>query len=180
MLLERNSNRYMQQCIFSVAGIRDGSEGQFSNDFKNIMERTHIGKKFRSAQGKHEKEFEFDYLIHCFFDTNNKAFPNEDDRQRRVMCGLAALHNAVALGHQKIQLNDGTSLEYMFCPHCRYFTNNAPMMNTHVQKHYKAGLFCAHSKCNFVTNHVKSMLQHSSLMHGYCKKNKGTPVKSKL
>ena len=95
------------------------------------------------------------------------------------MCGLAALHNTAALDHRKIQLNDGTLLEYMFCLHCGYFTNNALMMNTHVQKHYKVGLFCAHSKCNFMMNRVESMLQHLSLMHGYGKKNKGTPIKSK-
>ena len=148
MLLEQNSNKYMQQCIF----IHDGSEGQFSDEFKNIMERASTGEKFRSAWGKHEKEFKFDYLFHCFLDTNNEAFPNEDDHQHRVMYGLAALYNMMALGRQKIQLNEGTSLEYMFCPHCGYFTNNTPTMNTHVQKHYKVGLFCAHSKCNFVTN----------------------------
>ena len=107
------------------------------------------------------------------------AFPNEDDRQCGVMCYLAALHNAAALGRQKIQLNDGTSLEYMFCLHCRYFTNNALTMNTHVPKHYKVGLFCVHSKCNFVMNRVELMLQHGSLMHRYGKKNKGTPIKSK-
>ena len=88
----------MQQCIFSVAGICDRSEGQFSNDFKNIMEHAHVSKKFQLARGKHE-EFKFDYLLHCFFDTNNEAFPSEDDHPCRVMCGLAALHNAAALGH---------------------------------------------------------------------------------
>ena len=102
----------------------------------------------------------------------------EDDRQRGVMCDLAAIYTAVALGHWKIQLNDGTLLEYI-CPHCGYFTNNAPMMNTHVRKHYKVGLFWAHSTCNFMMNRVESMLQHWSLMHGYGKRTKGTPVKSR-
>ena len=99
MLLEWNSNKYMQLCIFSLAGIHNGSEGKFSNNFKNIMEHARICEKFRSAQGKQEKEFEFNYLLHCFFNTNNEAFPNKDNCQHRVMCGLAALHNVVALGH---------------------------------------------------------------------------------
>ena len=43
-------------------------------------------------------EFEFDYLFCCFFDTNGKAFPNNDNHMLSVMCGLAALHEAVALG----------------------------------------------------------------------------------
>ena len=99
--------------------------------------------------------------------------------QHGVMCGLAPLHTAVTLGHRRIVLNDGTNLEFMFCPHCGYFTNNPTTMNTHVQKHYKAGLFCAHASCDFVTNRVESMLHHGSLLHGYGKRNKGTPVKSK-
>ena len=178
MLLECNNNRYMQQCIFSIAGIRNATEGRFSNEFKNIMEHAHCSEKFQSARGKHEKEFEFDYLFRCFFDTNNEAFPNEDNHQHGVMCSLAALHMAAALSHRRILLNDGTSLEYMFCSNCGYFTNNLATMNTHVWKHYKVGLFCAHSKCDFVMNHVESMLQHGSLWHGYGKRNKTTPMKS--
>ena len=80
------------------------------------MERARHGEKFRSAHGKHKKEFEFDYLFCCFFDANNEPFPNKDDHQHRVMCGLAALHTAAALSHQRILLNDGTNLEYMFLP----------------------------------------------------------------
>ena len=87
MLLEWNHNKYMQKCIFSMSSIRDWSEGHFSTDFKKIMERVHASEKFQSARSKHEKEFEFDYLFHCFFDANNELFPNEDNRQRRVMCG---------------------------------------------------------------------------------------------
>ena len=159
MLLEWKTNRYMQQCIFSMAGIHNRMEGKFSDEFKDIMEHARISQKFWSARGKHEKEFEFDYLPCYFFNTNDKAFPNDDPRQCGVMCGLA--------------------LEYMFCPHCGYFVNNLRTMNTHVRKHYKAGLFCAHSKCNFITNHVKVMLQHGMLIHGYGKKSKNTPIKSK-
>ena len=95
------------------------------------------------------------------------------------MCGLAALHKAVALGRRKVQLSDGSNLEYMFCPHCGYFTNNMPTMNMHVHKHYKAGLFCGGPDCNLVTNKVEVMLQHGSLFHSFGKKNKGTLVKSK-
>ena len=175
MLLEQNSNRYMQKCIFSMAGICNGTEGKFSDEFENIMECAHISEKFQSARGKHEKEFELEYLLHCFFDANDKPFPNNDDRCG-VMCDLAALQNAAALRCRKIQLNDGTTLEYMFCPHCSYFANNLTTMNTHVRKHYKVGLFCANSKCNFITNRIKVMLQHRTLIHGYGKK---TAVKSK-
>ena len=90
------------------------------------------GSVFWSAWGKHETEFMLDYLFHCFFDANDKVFPNEDNHQRRVMCGLAALHTAAALGRRRILLNNGTSFEFMFCPHCRYYTNNLTTMNTHV------------------------------------------------
>ena len=46
MLLEWQTNRYMQQCIFSMAGICNRIEGKFSDEFKNINERTRISKKF--------------------------------------------------------------------------------------------------------------------------------------
>ena len=99
MLLERDNNKYIQQCIFSMASICDGSEGQFLTDFKKTMECAQASKKFRLAWSKHEKEFKFDYLFHCFFNTSDEAFPNKDYHQGGVMCGLAALHNAAALGH---------------------------------------------------------------------------------
>ena len=162
-----------------VAGICNGSEGKFSNKFQTIMERSCISEIFQSAWGKHEKEFGFDYIFCCFFDANDQVFPNDDPCQLGVMCNLAALHNAATLGCKKIQLNDRTNLECMFCPHCGYFANNAPTMNTHVWKHYRVGLFCEDSTCNFITNWVKVMLQHGLLFHGYGKKNKGTPIKSK-
>ena len=117
MVLEQNNNRYMPQCIFSVAGIRDGTEGRFSTAFKDIMECAHRSEKFRSACGKHKKEFEFDYLFHCFFDARGKhdmLFPNEDDHQHGMMCSLAALHTAMVLGCRRIVLSDGTNLEFMF------------------------------------------------------------------
>ena len=38
MLQEQKSNKYMQQYIFSVAGIQMGTEGKFSSQFRNIME----------------------------------------------------------------------------------------------------------------------------------------------
>ena len=139
------------------------------------MQRAHSSKKFRSARGRHEREFEFDIIFHCFFDTNGKVFPNDNNH----MCGLAVLHKAVALGHHKVQLSDDSSMEYMFCPHCGYFTNNALTMNSHVRKHYKVGLFCRGLDCNLVMNKVDVMLQHSSLFHNFGKKNKGTPVKLK-
>ena len=129
-----------------MAGICDRMEGKFSNQFKAIMECAHSGEKFQLARGKHEKEFEFDYLLHYFFDINNQTFPNDDLRHLGVMCGLAALHNVAVLGCRKIQLNNGTNLEYMFCPHCSYFANNLMMMNTHFRKHYKATLFCGDLK----------------------------------
>ena len=91
------------------------------------------------------------------------------------MCDLAALHEAGALGHHKVQWNDGSNLEYMFCPHCGYFTNNALTMNMHVPKHYKAGLFCGGLDCNLITNKVEAMLQHCSLFHNFGKKNKVLP-----
>ena len=146
----------MQQYIFSAAGIQAGTEGKFSTQFKL-----------------------FDYIFHCFFDTNGKAFSNDDNHMLRVMCGLAALHEAVALGHRKVPLSNGSNLEYMFCPHCGYFINNTLTMNTHVRKLYKAGLFCGGLDCNLVTNKVEAMLQHGSLFHNFGKKNKGTPIKSK-
>ena len=99
MLRERRLNKYMQQCIFSVAGIRAGTEGKFSAPFKNIMERARSSEKFQSSRGRHEREFEFDYIFRCFFNTNGRVFPNDDNCMLGVMCGLAALHEAVALGH---------------------------------------------------------------------------------
>ena len=66
----------MQQCIFSVAGIQAGTEGKFSAQFKNIMEHAHSSEKFWSARGRHEREFEFDFIF-CCFDTNGQAFPND-------------------------------------------------------------------------------------------------------
>ena len=179
MLREQKSNRYMQQCIFSIARIRVGTEGKFSTQFKNIMEHAHASEIFQLSRGRHEREFKFNYIFHCFFDTNGRAFPNDDNRMLGVMCGLAALHKVAALGCHKVQFSDGSNLEYMFCPHCGYFTNNAPTMNTHVCKHYKAGLFCGGPDCNLITNKVEAMLQHGSLFHSFGKKNKGTPIKSK-
>ena len=169
----------MQQCIFSVAGIWMGMEGKFSSQFRNIMECAHSREKFQSARGRHEREFEFDYLFCCFFHTNGKAFPNNDNHMLGVMCGLAALHKAAVLGRCKVQLSNGSNMGYMFCPHCGYFTNNAPAMNTHVRKHYKVGLFCGGPECNFLMNKVDAMLQLGSLFHNFGKKNKGTPIKTK-
>ena len=177
MLKERRLNRFMQQCIFSVPGIRVGTEGKFSSQFRNIMECAHSSEKFRSARGRHKREFEFDYLFHCFFDTNSKAFPNNNNRMLGVMCGLAALHEVAALRRHKVQLSDSSFMEYMFCPHCGYFTNNAPMMNTHVCKHYKADLYCGGPECQFIMNKTNAMLKHGSLFHNFSKKNKGTPIK---
>ena len=37
MLLEWKTNRYMQQCIFSMAGTHNKMEGKFSDEFKDIM-----------------------------------------------------------------------------------------------------------------------------------------------
>ena len=53
MLRETKSNRYMQQCIFSVASIRNRTEGNFSTQFKEIMERTHSSKNFQVSRGHH-------------------------------------------------------------------------------------------------------------------------------
>ena len=86
MLKEWRSNRFMQQYIFSVASIHAVMEGKFSSKFINIMERAHSNEKFQSARGWHEREFEFDYLFHCFFDTNGKAFPNDHNCILGVMC----------------------------------------------------------------------------------------------
>ena len=133
--------------------------------------------QFQSARGRHKREFKFDYLFHCFFDTNGKAFPNDDNCMLGIMCGLAALHKAVVLGRHKVQLSGGSFMEYMFCPHCGYFTNNAPMMNMHVHKHYKVGLFCGGRECQFITNKTDAIQQHGSLFHNFGKKNKGTPIK---
>ena len=177
MQQEWRSNRYMQQCIFSVAGIHAGTEGKFSSQFRNIMEHAHSSEKFRSARGRHEREFEFDYLFHCFFDTNGKAFPNDDNCMLGIMCSLAALHKAVVLGWRKVQLSDGIFMEYMFFPHRGYFTNNVPTMNMHVCKHYKVGLYYRGLECQFIMNKTDTMQQHSSLFHNFGKKNKGTPVK---
>ena len=99
MLQKWRSNRYMQQCIFSVAGIRVGIEGKFLSQFRNIMECAHSSEKFQSARGRHEREF--DYLFLYFFNTNGKAFPNDDNHMLGVTCGLAVLHEAVALGQCK-------------------------------------------------------------------------------
>ena len=178
ILIEWKMNRYIQQCIFSMAGICDGTEGKFSDRFKDIIELAHTGERFRSTRVKHEKDFEFKHPFHCFFNINDKVFPNDDDCQQGVMCGLAALHTAAVLGCWKIQLKDGTNMKYMFCLHCRYFVNNPTTMNTHVRKRYKVGLFCGHPNCDFMMNHVKAMLQHRMLMHGYGKKSKNTPVRS--
>ena len=46
MLLEPKTNRYMQQCIFSVASICNRMEGKFSDEFKDIIECAHISEKF--------------------------------------------------------------------------------------------------------------------------------------
>ena len=81
MLLKWKTNKYMEQCIFSMTGIRNGMEGEFSDQFKSIMGCAHISEKFQSAWGKHEKQFKFDNLLHCFFDANNQGFPNDDPRQ---------------------------------------------------------------------------------------------------
>ena len=77
MLLERNNNRYMQQCIFSMASMLKGTEGWFFNEFKNTMECACCTEKFWLARGKYKKEFEFDYLFRCFFDANNEPFPQQ-------------------------------------------------------------------------------------------------------
>ena len=127
--------------------------------FRNIMECAHSSEKFWSARGRHEREFEFDYLFCCFFDTNYKAFPNDDNCMLSVMCGLAALHEVVVLGRHKVQLSDRSNMEYMFCPHCGYFTNNVLAMNMLVGKHYKAGLFCGGPECSFIMNKTEAMLQ---------------------
>ena len=63
---------------------------------------------------------------------NDVPFPNEDDHQHGVMCGLAALHMAAALGRWRIILNDGMNLEFMFCRNCGYFTNNCSVLMPHV------------------------------------------------
>ena len=131
MLQEWRSNKYMQQCNFSMASIWAGTEGKFSTQFKNIMEHAHSSKKFQLSRDRHEKEFDFDFIFHCFFNTNGKAFPNTYNHILRVMCGLAALYEAGALGLCKVQLSNGSNMEYMFYPHCGYFTNNALMMNMH-------------------------------------------------
>ena len=55
MLQEQKSNKYIQQCIFSVACIWTGAEGKFSAQFCNIMERVHSREKFRLARGRHKR-----------------------------------------------------------------------------------------------------------------------------
>ena len=179
MLHEWKSNCFMQQCIFSMAGIHAGMEGKFSLQLKNIMERAHSCEKFRSARGRHERELEFDYIFHSYYNANGRPFANDDDCMLEVMCGLTAFHEVAALGCHKVQLSDGSNMEFMFCPHCGYFANNPLTMNMHVRKHYKAGLYCGGPECNLITNKPDAMLQHGSLFHSFGKRNKGPPVKLK-
>ena len=177
MLRECNPNQYMQQCIFSVAGIQNGMEGNFSTQFKDIMECAHSSKKFQASRDCHEKEFEFDFLFRCFYDANGKAFVNMDNHMLGVMCRLAALYKAGTLRWCKIQMSDGSNMEFMFCPHCGYFTNNMPTMNMHVCKHYRVALYCGFPGYISVMNNVEAMLQCGSLHHSFGKRNRGTPVK---
>ena len=46
-----------------------------------------------------------------------------------------------------------------------YTANNPQTMNTHIRKHYKAGLFCPHEQCVVVTNRVDIMIQHGLNFH---------------
>ena len=174
-----DSDPYIKKSFKSVERILNGDEDPefFDKDFKKTLANVHHNQTFKSPPYCHVKNFQFDYVLVCFLDEDNNLFPPNDKCFRTQMLGLTSLHSVLALGRPKI-LSHGTSIEKIFCPHCGYFVNNPNTMSMHIRMHYRAGMFCAHKGCNFITNKPEAMAEHGKSKHSYGTRSK-TPSKAK-
>ena len=132
-----------------------------------------------SVEGKgwQEKESHFQYLLHCFFNKNDRPFPPHDLQHCTQSMGLDAFHSTRALCHKKVFVPGG-AIESIFCPHRGYYFNNPMMPNMHIRKHYKAGLYLPMG-CNTICNSADAMSKHGSSAHRFGKVSGSTPSKMK-
>ena len=179
VLAAQQNDTYMRKSFKSVQRILDGDEDPefFDESFKKVLMNVCRNQLFKSPQYCNMKNFQFDYLVACFLDEDDKPFPANDKRFRMQMTGLTSLHSVGALSRPKIH-SGGVSIEKIFCPHCGYHVNNPGTLNTHIRMHYRASMFCAHKGCNMITNNPQAMAEHGESKHLYGTRNR-TPSKSK-
>ena len=168
VLAVQESDPYIKKSFKSVESILNGDEDPkfFDADFKKTLANIRRNQIFKSPQYCNMKSFQFDYILACFLDEDDNPFPPNDKRFRTQMTGLTSLHSVLALSRPKI-LSHGMSIEKIFCPHCGYFVSNPSTMSTHIRMHYRAGMFCAHKGCNFITNKPEAMVEHGESKHSY-------------
>ena len=168
VLAVRESDPYIKKSFVSMESILNGDEDPafFDADFKKTLTNVRQNQTFKSPPYSNMKSFQFDYILACFLDKDGKPFPANDKRFRTQMTGLTSLHSVQALSRPKIH-SQGVSIEKIFCPHCGYFVNNPYTMSTHIRMHYRAGMFCAHKGCSYITNKPDGMVEHGELKHSY-------------
>ena len=178
VLAVREDDPYVRKSFVSVESILKGDEdpGFFDEDFKKTLANVRRNQHFKSPAYAHLKSFQFDYILACFLDEDGNSFPANDKRFRTQMLGLSSLHSVAALSRPKI-LAHSVSIERIFCPHCGYFVNNPYTMSAHIRMHYRAGMFCAHKGCNYITNRTDGMQEHGESKHSYGTRR--TPSKAK-
>ena len=179
VLAMRESDPYIKKSFISVESILKGDEDPefFDADFKKTLTNVRRNQTFKSPPYSNMKSFQFDYLLACFLDEDGKPFPANDKRFWTQMTGLSSLHSVPALSRPKIH-SQGVLIEKIFCPHCGYFVNNPYTMSTHIRMHYRAGMFCAHKGCNYITNKPEGMVEHGESKHLYGTRTQ-TPSKAK-
>ena len=168
VLAVREDDPYIRKSFVSVESILKGDEDPefFDADFKKTLTNVRRNQPFKSPPYSNMKNFQFDYLLACFLDEDGNSFPANDKRFRTQMMGLSSLHSVAALSRPKI-LAHSVSIEKIFCPHCGYFVNNPYTMSAHIRMHYRAGMFCAHKGCNYITNKTEGMQEHGESKHSY-------------
>ena len=179
VLAAQENNAYIKKSFKSIERILKGDEDPefFDEDFKSVLTNVRRNQAFKSPPYCNMKNFQFDYILVCFLDEDDNPFPPNGKRFRMQMMGLMSLHSVLALSHPKIRAH-GMSIEKIFCPHCGYHVNNPGTMSMHIRMHYRAGMFCAHKGCNFITNKPDAMAEHGESKHSYGMRSK-TPSKAK-
>ena len=175
----QESDSYIKKSFISVESILNGDKDPefFNADFKKTLTNVRRNQTFKSPPYSNMKSFQFDYLLACFLDKDGRPFPVNDKRFQTQMTGLTSLHSVPALSRPKIH-SQGVSIEKIFCPHCGYFVNNPYTMSTHIRMHYRAGMFCGHKGCNYITNKPEGMVEHGESKHSYGTRTQ-TPSKAK-